>query len=273
MTADRPVPGLTNLLGQRILVVDDAEDERKLLANYLQQQGCRVYLARDGIDGVSKAQAVQPHLILMDVRMPVCDGVSACQALKRHPNTQDIPVIFLTGAAAPGERVQGLLVGAIDYITKPFNFEEVRLRLSIHLRPLAAAEPAPMASASPATDPPTPAQAASRLDRIVFESARLHLLKDLGAVPDLHSLAAAVGTNARRLNDAFKHCVGSTVFEYLREERMKEAAQLLGETVLEIQDIASELGFTSGSNFAAAFRDRFGMSPRAFRQARQQARP
>lgn len=270
MTTDRPVPVLASLLGQRILVVDDAEDERKLLANYLQQQGCRVYLARDGVDGVNKAQAVQPHLILMDVRMPVCDGVSACQALKRHPNTLHIPVIFLTGAAAPAERVQGLLVGAIDYITKPFNFEEVRLRLSIHLRPQTPAEPL-MPSAQAASETPATPQAVSRFDRIVFESARLHLLKDLGAVPDLHSLAAAVGTNARRLNEAFKQCVGATVFEYLREERMKEAAQLLSETVLEIQDIANELGFTSGSNFAAAFRERFGMTPRAFRQARQQA--
>jgi DNA-binding response OmpR family regulator len=266
MSPTRSALNLASLLGQRVLIVDDAEDERKLLAHYLQQQGCRIYLARDGVDGVNKAQLVQPDLILMDVRMPVCDGVSACQALKRHPNTQQIPVIFLTGAASPAERVQGLLVGAIDYITKPFNFEEVRLRLSIHLKPRATTEREVTAAGATVEGIPRPT---SNFDTIVFESAKLHLLKDLGEVPDLHTLAESVGTNARRLNEAFKHCVGVTVFEYLREERMKEAAQLLGETSIEIQDIAGELGFTSGSNFAAAFRERFGMTPRAFRKSRQ----
>lgn len=250
------------LHGRRILVVDDDDAERMLLATYLQQQGCRVYLAKDGQDGCQKTLLVQPDLILMDVRMPVCDGLTACQHLQAEARTRHIPLIFLTGAAMPSERVAGLLAGAVDYVTKPFNFEEVRLRLTIHLRDREPVEPATAMASLPLT------VATSHLDNLLFQSARLHLLNNLADVPDLVQLATRVGTQARRLNEAFKNCVGITVFEYLREERMKEACTLLADTRLEVQAIGLELGFTSGANFATAFKERFGVSPTQFRQAR-----
>ena len=86
-------------------------------------------------------------------------------------------------------------------------------------------------------------------------------------------LAEAVGTNSKRLNEAFRQCVGVTVFEYLREERMKEACVLLSGTGLPIQAIALEVGFTSGANFSTAFRERYGLSPSQFRQSRLDLEP
>lgn len=88
----------------------------------------------------------------------------------------------------------------------------------------------------------------------------------LDTPPDLAELAQSIGTSQRRLSAAFKTCVGLTVFEFLREERMKEARRLLTHTSLDIQAIALEVGFTSGANFATAFRERFSMSPSAFRR-------
>ncbi|MDD2545461.1 MAG: response regulator [Burkholderiaceae bacterium] len=252
------------LQGVRILLVEDADTERMLLAEYLQQQGCRIYLASNGQEGFQKAFLVQPDLVLMDVRMPVCDGLTACRLLQSEPQTRDIPVIFLTGAALPEDRVEGLLVGAVDYITKPFNFEEVRLRLTIHLR---ARNPEPQALHLPASPSPPP------LDDILFQTARFRLLQQLEKAPDLNELARMVGTNARRLNEAFKRCVGVTVFEYLREERMKAARTLLAKTALEVQDVALELGFTSGANFSTAFKERFGLSPTQFRLQRTDFSP
>lgn len=265
-------PGV--LLGRRILVVDDSEDERLLLANYLQHEGCRVYLAHDGQDALKKAVLVNPDLILMDVGMPVCDGLTACRVLQQDPRTRDIPVIFLTGAAYPQDRVNGLMAGAVDYVTKPFVFDEVRLRLIVHLRVrvAAATDSAPVLEAkSSQTATPGAAQDAanpSSLDTILFQSARRQLLQQLDHLPDLAELASAVGTNTKRLNEAFRKCVGVTVFEYLREERMKEACNLLIDTELEIQAVAVALGFSSGANFATAFKDRFGLSPREFRAGR-----
>ena len=124
-------PGVLN--GARILVVDDVDSDRYLLTHYLQRQGCRVYVGVDGQDAFQKAVAVQPDVILMDVRMPGCDGLTACRLLGDDARTRDIPVTFLTAAASPEERVEGLRAGAVDYIIKPFDFEEVRLRLVIHL--------------------------------------------------------------------------------------------------------------------------------------------
>lgn len=255
-------PGV--LLGRRLLVVDDNEDERLLLSHFLQQEGCRVYLAHDGHDALKKALLVNPDLILMDVNMPVCDGLIACRALQEDPRTRTIPVVFLTGSAFPQDRVRGLMAGAVDYVTKPFLFDEVRLRLIVHLR----ARQAPAPSAPPANgDTPSPAT----LHTVLFQSACRHLLGNLSVTPDLASLAAALGTNTKRLNEAFRRCAGVTVFEYLREERMREAGVLLRDTALEVQSIAQVLGFSSGANFATAFKERFGLSPRDYRASRGSA--
>lgn len=249
------------LQGARILVVDDAVDERSLLAGYLQQQGCRVYLATDGRDALLKVLVVKPELVLMDVSMPVCDGLSACRILKDEPATANIPVIFLTGAALPEQRVQGLRAGAIDYMTKPFDFEEVQLRLAIHLRDRSPA--LNLLDVSPKNTRP--------LDHALFIAARQYLRQDLGASIDPLALAASINCNPRRLNEAFKKCAGVTLLEYQREERMKEACRLLSETALSVQEISISLGFSTGANFATAFKDRFGASPTEFRRWQTQS--
>ncbi|MFZ6771509.1 response regulator [Undibacterium sp. SXout7W] len=275
---------------RRILIVDDDEAARKLLGSYLQQLGCRIYLAKDGQDALQKAILILPDLILMDVSMPVCDGLTACTLLQQEPRTQHIPLIFLTAAVMPEERVRGLLAGAIDYVSKPFNFEEIRLRLTVHLRllpstlpqtlaPISASISAPILNtnkqadkeATPITNKSLASNQSHLLNRL-FQTASHYLSEHLSDTPDLEQLAHLSGTNTRRLNEAFKHCVGVTAFEYLREERMKEACRLLNTTQQEIQTIGLELGFTSGANFATAFKERFGISPTQFRQGRQNDR-
>jgi DNA-binding response OmpR family regulator len=247
----------SGLQGTRILLVEDALDERMMLAQYLEKLGCRLYLADDGLDALSKALVVKPDMVLMDVRLPVLDGVASCRMMKDDPRLADIPVIFVSAVCAPDDRVEGLSAGAVDYINKPFNLEEVRLRLTVHLRS--------MGKSTPAQSTLSPKGALNNLDSILYQTARGRMLQRLGEAPDLKLLAESVGTNARRLNEAFRHCTGMTVFELLREERMQEACRLLLDTEMEVQDIALELGYTSGANFATAFRDRFGVSPTQYR--------
>lgn len=248
------------LLGTRILVVDDAIDERALLASYLHLLGCRVYLASDGLDAVQKAIVVRPDIILMDMNMPVCDGLTACRLLQENAATHGIPVIFLSVAATPAKRVAGLRVGAVDYITKPFDFEEVKLRLNIHLRENPPPLPPPEAKTS----------SAQPLDQILFITARQYLLANTAETVDMATLAKKLCCNPRRLNEAFKNCAGMTVSEFLREQRMKQAQHLLSATLLDVQAIANEIGFTSGANFATAFKERFGLSPTEFRRSARQ---
>ena len=107
---------------------------------------------------------------------------------------------------------------------------------------------------------------------LALRKARRHLIERMGEPRDLHELARLVGTNARRLNEAFRACAGVTAFEFLREERMQAARRLLADTALEVQSIAFDLGFTSGANFATAFRERFGAAPTAFRRALREGR-
>ncbi|MEO0002744.1 MAG: hypothetical protein RLZZ22_436 [Pseudomonadota bacterium] len=261
--------------GLRILVVDDNADDRRLLTDCLRAQGYRLYVAEDGHDGVEKARLMQPDLIMLDVSMPVCDGVAACRLLKTDSRTAAIPVIFLTAAAQAEDRVRGLMVGAVDYIAKPFDFDEVRLRVSIHLQAWRhlAPEPARVASSPPSMRSPDSGEPASNVDSLVFRAAQRLLHDDLAQPPDLASLAKAVGTNTRRLNEAFRHCAGATVFEYLREARMEQARKLLRESSLAVQVIANDLGYDNPANFATAFRTRFGLSPRDYRKAPEDELP
>ncbi|CAB3644758.1 Stalked cell differentiation-controlling protein [Achromobacter spanius] len=258
------------LAGLRVLVVEDRPEDRMLLVDFLTSQDCRVYVAEDGNDGYRKAQLVQPDIILMDVNMPVCDGLAACRLLKADQATRAIPLIFLTAACLPGERVAGLSAGAVDYVAKPFDFEEVRLRLLIHLR--VAATPMPVPASSPAVaeasaeDGTSAAAAGATLDGVLFRAARKLLRERLDHTPELMALAQALNTNARRLNQAFRRCAGTTVFEFLREERMREARRLLCETSLDIQAISQAVGYGNRGNFSTAFRERFGMPPTALRQ-------
>ncbi len=255
-------PAITGpLSGQRILVVDDSEEDRMLLSDFLIRQGARLYVGRDGQDGYRKAQTIRPDVILMDIRMPVYDGLTSCRLLKANPITRAIPLVFLSAATAVEERITGLTAGAVDYITKPFDFEEVRLRLCIHLRSRTHEDLPPSETA--ATDI---APGSNTFDVVLFQAARRLMLEKLDQTLSLNALAAAVGTNARRLSTAFKNCVGVTVFDFLREERMKEARRLLSDTTLDIGAIALALGYSNTANFSTAFRERFGMPPSQFRR-------
>ncbi|WP_233235065.1 DNA-binding response regulator [Bordetella sp. LUAb4] len=258
-TAGRPAPSAAaSIAGLRILIVDDSLDDRALLMEYLRQQGCRIYLADNGRDGHDKAQAIAPDLILMDIAMPVCDGIMACALLKANPATRRIPVIFLTAAGLPQQRVKGLTAGAIDYVVKPFNFEEIRLRITVHVTASRLGRANDLGE--------KPRTAGGALDGRLFRMTQDLLLGNLGETPDLASLARAVGTNAHRLNAAFRQVIGMTVFDYLFEERMKRATTMLTQTTLDIQAVAAAVGYGTRQNFATAFRKRYGFAPTELRQ-------
>jgi len=126
-------PSIAGQPGQTVLIVDDTPANVGVLVDYLEDHGFRVVVAQDGSEGLKRAQFAQPDLILLDVMMPVMDGFETCRRLKADPCCADIPVIFMTALADSNEKVNGFNVGAVDYVTKPFQIEEVLARVNTHL--------------------------------------------------------------------------------------------------------------------------------------------
>jgi len=114
--------------------VDDTTANLQLLTNLLTTQGYTVYPASDGELALEFIRSTLPDLILLDIRMPVMDGFEVCRRLKADERTRAIPVIFISISEDASEKVKGFQAGAVDYITKPFQQEEVLARIETHLR-------------------------------------------------------------------------------------------------------------------------------------------
>jgi len=110
---------------KKILVAEDERDIRDLIAYVLKYAGFEVEVASNGAEAVEKAPQVKPDLILLDVRMPRMTGYEACRQLKKMPEVQHVPVVFLSAKGQDNEIDEGLEVGAKDYILKPFAPDEL----------------------------------------------------------------------------------------------------------------------------------------------------
>lgn len=117
-----------------ILIVDDTPTNLQVLFDLLSEQGYRVAIAKNGETALQRLESYQPNLILLDVMMPGIDGFETCQRLKANPTTATIPIIFMTALSDSVDKVKGLSLGAVDYITKPIQHEEVLARIQIHLQ-------------------------------------------------------------------------------------------------------------------------------------------
>lgn len=118
----------------RVLIVDDSLTNLKILLNFFRSYGFEILTANDGETALKMVEEVLPDIILLDVVMPFMDGFETCQQLKSSVRTRDIPIIFMTGLADSIDKIKGLSLGAVDYITKPFNHEETLARIRIHLQ-------------------------------------------------------------------------------------------------------------------------------------------
>jgi diguanylate cyclase (GGDEF)-like protein len=116
-----------------ILIVDDTPTNLEILVDYLAEQGFDISVAMDGLSALEQISETRPDLILLDVRMPGIDGFETCRRLKAQEDTNHLPVIFMTALADIEDKVKGFQVGAVDYVTKPIQQEEVLARVTTHL--------------------------------------------------------------------------------------------------------------------------------------------
>ncbi len=120
--------------GDSILIVDDTPTNLEVLVDYFMDKGYEVFVASDGEGALEQLGYIDPDLVLLDVMMPGMDGFETCKRLKADPKLKDVPVIFMTALTDTSDKLKGFQAGAVDYITKPFHYEEVSARVSTHIR-------------------------------------------------------------------------------------------------------------------------------------------
>jgi two-component system alkaline phosphatase synthesis response regulator PhoP len=123
-----------NVAAASILVVDDHEQNLELLQAYLEDIGCRVRIAHDGLEAMREVEREQPDLILLDVMMPKMSGFQLCTRLKADPVTRDIPIVMVTALSEIGDAERAVESGANEFLTKPVHKIELLLRVKPLLR-------------------------------------------------------------------------------------------------------------------------------------------
>jgi len=278
-----------------LLIIDDEPQNLRLITEYLRDYGFRLAVAEDGKQGLRTAQKIHPDLILLDIRMPGMNGLEVCRRLKSDPQTQDIQVIFLTALSDLQYKLLGLRMGGADFLSKPIDPRELYARIMVHLErlrihrnlmqrlarhesPAEAVETAAALQRTPdpndtqpiGTPPPSsrkeeepPGNATEWLAQV--EQVIAFLMEDLAHQPLLDQLARMARTNRATLNSHFRRLFGMSVFGWLDEQRMVRAAILLRQGDSPIQRVGEMIGFSNSAAFSTAFKRRFGVTPRQYR--------
>ncbi len=245
-----------------VLLIDDSVTDLRLLLELMTLRDLRFSVARDGEQGYRQAVALNPGLILLDIHMEGTDGFAVCRQLKANPRTAAIPVIFLTAATDLVTRLEGFNVGGVDYITKPFNETEVLARVGVYLG-LAARRVSEQVERDGAGEGARPL---TTPDEVLVLAAQRILRESIDSPPSLDELALRVGSNRRKLGEAFQSLCGQAVFAWLREERFRRAYKMLCDTDRAVSSISDALGYSTPANFAKAFRERYGLTPTEIRE-------
>ncbi|HUG34865.1 MAG TPA: response regulator [Anaerolineales bacterium] len=173
----------------KILIVEDDLDVAEMLNAYFRVQGYEVFTVNWGEDGVRAAQTVLPELIILDIRLPDIDGFEVARRVRADRRTHDIPIIFLTEKRERVDKLQGLEVGADDYITKPFDVQELRLRVRNALKRVSQGS-----LTNPVSGLPEGALVDERLSEVVHKSglALVHIsIRNLDVFRDAYGFVAS----------------------------------------------------------------------------------
>jgi PleD family two-component response regulator len=206
----------------RLLVVEDDFDISNMLRIYFSGQGYEVNVAPRGSDALEMTRKGLPNLILLDIMLPDMDGFAVCQQLRTTTRTQHVPIIFLTQRDERSDKIQGLTHGADDYITKPFDIEELKLRVQNSI-----ARQERENSLDPRTSLPS--------GRLIEDQLRKIIREDGWAFMDCGIL------NFGRFRDAYGFIAGDEVLRF--------TAMLLGEVVDESGTANDFVGHPGGENF------------------------
>jgi signal transduction histidine kinase/AraC-like DNA-binding protein len=240
-----------------ILVVEDTEDVRIYIRDLL-ISGYRVAEADDGETGLEKAFNILPDLIISDVMLPGMDGFVLCEKLKTDEHTSHIPIILLTARASEDSKLEGLETGADDYLVKPFNSKELKVRIGnlIEQRRKLRERFIRDVNLSPKE------LAFTSADERFLEKA-LSIIENRMSDPlfGVGDLSKEINMSISSLYRKILALTGQSPIEFIRTFRLKRAANLLKQKYGNIAQITYEVGFNNPSYFARCFRQQYGVSP------------
>ncbi|HKK73487.1 MAG TPA: two-component regulator propeller domain-containing protein [Saprospiraceae bacterium] len=240
-----------------ILVVEDNEEVRQYLQSIFQKT-YRIETAINGVEGLAKAKKLNPELIISDIMMPKMDGMAMCEKLKTDVKTSHIPIILLTARSAQVLKNEGLQTGADDYVTKPFNPEEMRLRVRniIRNRETMREKFVRVMNLEP--------------KEITVTSADEDFLKRALEVAEKNidnsnftaeQFAYALAVSRPLLFTKVKALTNQTPNNFMKTLRMKRAAQLLETQKLNVSEVAYKVGFKDTRYFSKCFQKHFNQTP------------
>ena len=241
----------------KILVVEDNPDVRAYVRGHLAGR-YEVIEAEDGAEGLAQARAEQPDLIISDVMMPKMSGYDLCRALKDDDVLRIIPIILLTARAEDEDRLEGLGLGADAYLSKPFNAEELLLRVEnlIEIRRLLRQRFSDEVVLKP-HDIVVPSADAAFLERVqAFVEAHMG-----DSDFEVARVADEVGVSPRQLRRKIRAITGLSPSGYVRTLRLQRAAQLLEKKVGGVAEVAYRVGFDDAKHFSRLFKQVYGTLP------------
>ena len=243
-----------------ILVVEDSEDVRIYLNDILKND-YNIILVSDGANGFLTAFEILPDLIISDVMMPEMDGIEFCKKIKTDWRTSHIPVILLTAKASSESKIEGLETGADDYITKPFSFRELSVRIKnlLEQRTLLKEKYGKGVKFVPENI------TANKADQEFIQNAIGIIENHVGDSEfDSDKFANEIFLSRSQLHRKIQSITGQSTGEFVRTVRLKKAAGLLLEKKYSVTQIALEVGFNSPSHFTKAFKQMFDCLPSEF---------
>ncbi len=250
-----------------VLVVEDHADVRAYIKGHL-VPAYQVREARDGAEGIEKAQEIIPDLVISDVMMPKKDGFEVCRILKCDVRTSHIPIVLLTAKAASEDKIEGLEIGADDYLIKPFEPKELLARVKnlIDQRQKLRERFAASAPLRPGEVAVTSMDDAF-LNKVIV-AVELHMGDEHLSI---EGLGAEVGMSRVQLHRKLVALTNLSPGEFIRYFRLHRAMELLQKDTGTVSEIAYAVGFNDPSYFSKCFHKQFGKAPSEVRNASIQA--
>lgn len=240
-----------------LLIVEDNQDLRTFLGETM-NPFYRVLKAANGKEGLSLAIEEVPDLIISDVMMPEMDGYALCETLKTDERTSHIPIILLTAKAGQEQKVQGLETGADDYLTKPFDARELKVRVANLIRQRALLKEKFGQNGWLHPEAVSVTSADERFLRKVGEVIEARMADESFSVEDL---ADAVAFSRSQLHRKLKALTGKGPNEIIRHYRLSRAKSLLEQGAGTVSEIAFSVGYANISYFTKSFKQAFGQLP------------
>lgn len=240
-----------------VLVVEDDADLSDFISEGLSTL-FSVHVAANGSEGLEMARRLAPELIISDIMMPVMDGFEMGKSLRNDLDTSHIPLVFLTAKTMREDEIEGLRIGAVDYIYKPFSMESLRLKVVNILE------------ARGSVKEKYRTEELLEPEKITLSSLDEEFLRNAVAVVDkfmddpgldVEKLSEELSLSSNQTYRKIKALTGYTAKEFIRVQRLKIAAQLLVQKKRTISEIIYMVGFSSPSYFSRCFKDQYGCTP------------